>query len=100
MIGYLKGKIQAISNKYAIIDVNCVGYRVVIPEKNRLSLTKIGEEVKFYTHFILNPRDGSTELYGFDSPEELRFFELMTTVSGIGPKSAHSILSAVDLQTL
>src|SRR3989344_1812489 len=100
MIGYLSGTIQTVSDKYVIIDVNGVGYRVVIPEKNRLTLSELGQKVNIYTHFVMNPRDGSTDLYGFESPEELKFFELMMTVSGIGPKSAQGILSSVDLQTL
>ncbi|MDP3954321.1 MAG: Holliday junction branch migration protein RuvA [bacterium] len=100
MIGYISGTIQAIADKYVIVNVNGVGYRVVIPEKIRNSLSEIGQEVKLYTHFTMNPRDGSTELFGFDSPEELNFFELMTTVSGIGPKTAQGILSSANLQDL
>lgn len=100
MISFLQGKIQNISEKYVIIDVSGVGYRVVLGEKILKSIAKIGDEVKIFTHFILNPRDGSVELYGFTTLEELNFFELLTTVSGVGPKSAQAILSNVDLQTL
>jgi len=100
MIGYVSGTIQAISGKYAIVDVNGVGYRVTIAEKMMNSIAKIGSQVKLYTHYRTNPRDGSVELYGFTTPEELNFFELLTTVSGIGPKSAQAILSSADLQTL
>ena len=100
MIGYIEGKVQSISTNYVIINVNGVGYRVVLPEKMHSSIAKVGEKVEVYTHFILNPRDGSVELFGFQTPEELRFFELLTTVSGIGPKSAQKILSNSDLQTL
>ena len=83
-----------------IVDVNGVGYRVVIPEKKQSSIAEIGSKINFYTHFVLNPRDGQVELYGFDTPEELAFFELLTTISGIGPKSAQGILSRADLQQL
>lgn len=100
MIGYISGTIQTISGKYAIVDVNGVGYRVTMPTKNLNSIAKIGEQVKLFTHYQTNPRDGSVELYGFASPEELNFFELLTTVSGIGPKSAQAILASADLQTL
>lgn len=100
MIAFIQGTIQAISGKYAIVDVNGVGYRVTMPTKNLNSIAKIGEQVKLYTHYQTNPRDGSVELYGFGSPEELNFFELLTTVSGIGPKSAQAILASADLQTL
>ncbi|MEX1063805.1 MAG: Holliday junction branch migration protein RuvA [Candidatus Paceibacterota bacterium] len=100
MIGYIAGTVQAASDKYIIVDVRGVGYRVTIPEKIRNSIAKIGEEVKLFTHYSLSPRDGAVELYGFTTPEELNFFELLTTVSGIGPKSAQSILASADLQSL
>lgn len=100
MIALIAGKVEAISEKYVIINVNGVGYRVTIGEKIKQSIAKIGDEVKLFTRYSLNLRDGSVELYGFDTVEELNFFELLTSVSGIGPRSAQSILSAVDLQTL
>ena len=100
MIGYISGTIQAISGKYTIVDVNGVGYRVTMPAKNLNSIAKIGEQVKLFTHYRASPRDGSVELFGFTTPEELNFFELLTTVSGIGPKSAQVILASADLQTL
>ncbi len=100
MIGSIAGKLLNISKKYVIVDVNGVGYRVTLGEKIMKSIAKIGSEVKFFTHFTLNPRDGAVELYGFATNEELNFFELLTTVSGVGPKSAQAILSNVDLQTL
>lgn len=100
MIGYLAGTIQAITPKYLIIDVNGVGYRVVIPEKMHASIASLGSEIKLFTHFTMNPRDGAVELYGFGTPEELAFFELLTSISGIGPKSAQAILAKADLQPL
>ena len=100
MIGYLAGIIQALTAKYVILDVNGVGYRVVIPEKMHTILPPAGEEIKLYTHFTMNLRDGAVELFGFATPEELAFFELLTSISGIGPKSAQPILSKADLQPL
>ena len=100
MISYLCGTVQAVTDKYIIVDVNGVGYRITMPEKSRKSIAKIGSQVKLFTHYNLNPRDGSVELYGFQTPEELNFFELLTSVSGIGPKSAQAIISSADLQSL
>lgn len=100
MIGYISGIIQSLSGKHVIIDVRGVGYRVTLPQKSLNSISKIGSEIKLYTHYSMNPRDGSIELYGFTTPEELNFFELLTSISGIGPKSAQGILSAADLQQL
>lgn len=100
MIGYVSGVVKAVSDKHIIVDVNGVGYRITIPEKIRNSIAKIGSAVKLFTHWSLSPHDGSVELYGFTTPEELNFFELLTTISGIGPKSAQGILSSTDLQAL
>ena len=100
MIGYISGTVQAVAGKYVIVDVNGVGYRVTIGQKSLNSIAKIGTTVKLYTHYSMNPRDGSVELYGFTTPEELNFFGLLTSISGIGPKSAQAILSSADLQQL
>ena len=83
-----------------VVDVNGVGYRVVIAEKMLSSLSKIGSEIKLYTHFSMNPRNGAVELYGFAKAEELGFFEMLTSISGIGPKSAQAILAKAELQPL
>src|SRR3989338_1252386 len=100
MIGCLSGIVQTLGQKYVIIDVNGVGYRVTLPEKMHSMLPQIGEPIKLYTHFVLNPRDGSVELFGFSTSEELAFFELLTSISGIGPKSAQGILAKAELQPL
>ncbi len=100
MIGYLSGTVQSVGAKHVIIDVHGVGYRVVIAEKMLSSIPSIGAPIKLYTHFVLNPRDGAVELFGFATGEELAFFELLTTISGIGPKSAQSILTRSELQPL
>ncbi len=100
MIGYLSGSVQAIGDKYVILDVHGVGYRVTVSEKMKLIIANIGAEVKIFTHFLMNPRDGSVELYGFQNADELSFFNLLTSISGIGPKSAQAILANTDLVTL
>lgn len=100
MIGYLSGTLKAVTAKYAIVDVNGVGYRVAIAEKMHSILSNIGSEIKLYTHFVMNPRDGAVELFGFSTPEELSFFELLTSISGVGPKSAQAILAKAELQPL
>ncbi|MEK7507127.1 MAG: Holliday junction branch migration protein RuvA [Patescibacteria group bacterium] len=100
MISYINGTVRAVIGKTVTVEVRGIGYRVTIPEKNLKSIAKIGAAVKLYTHYSINPRDGTVGLYGFATPEELNFFELLTTISGIGPKSAQAILSAADLQQL
>lgn len=80
-----------------VLDVGGVGYKVFITEstKNRLVL---GEEEKLFTYY--NVRENAIEIYGFKSPEELNFFELLISVSGVGPKSALSIMETANLNDL
>lgn len=73
---------------------------MAIAEKMRSSIANVGQNIKLYTHFSMNPRDGSVELFGFATPEELSFFEILTSISGIGPKSAQAILSKAELAPL
>ncbi len=100
MISFISGTIEAVLDNAVIINTGGVGYRVVLPERVHGILSKVGAEVKLFIYPNFNPREGSFELYGFETPEELGFFSLLLTVSGVGPKSAQSILSAVDLPTL
>ena len=100
MIAYLSGTVTAIFPKRLIIEVNGVGYSVILPTKIHDTLSKIGTPVKLFIYSYLNEREGVFSHFGFTKQEELAFFELLLTVSGIGPKSAQEILSEVDLSTL
>ena len=100
MISSLSGTIEAVTTKYIIVNVAGVGYRVHVANKMRDSIAQVGSQIKLYTHYSLNPRDGAVELYGFGTTEELGFFELLTSISGIGPKSAQAILARSELQPL
>ncbi|PIR41409.1 MAG: Holliday junction branch migration protein RuvA [Candidatus Yanofskybacteria bacterium CG10_big_fil_rev_8_21_14_0_10_46_23] len=100
MISYLAGKVLDIGKSSVIIEVNGVGYRVTLSDRIRNSLSKIGEPIKVFTYSVINLRDGVFNLYGFIKLEELRFFELLITVSGIGPRLAQTILDNIDLPTL
>ena len=97
MIGHLDGEVFAIRLGYAIVDVRGVGYKTSL-SKESLSGLKEGDRVSLWTYLAV--RENSQDLYGFRSEEELRFFELLQTVSGIGPKSALSILDIATVETL
>ena len=100
MISFISGTIEAVSDEAVIINTNGIGYRVILPERVHGILSKVGTEVKLYIYPNFNTREGSFELYGFETPEELSFFRLLLTVSGVGPKSAQGLLSTVDLPSL
>ena len=97
MIGYLRGKIISKKPTKLLVDVNGVGYLVNISIS---TFEKIAdkEEVSLYTY--LSVRESAMDLYGFYSLAEKEMFELLISVSGIGPKSAQSILSGIQIEDL
>lgn len=94
MIAGLQGKLEALGDGWAIINVNGIAFQVYMPTSSLTSLGKIGEEVKLYTHFHL--KEDNAALYGFISAEELRLFQTLLGVSGLGPRLALSLLSAMS----
>lgn len=89
MISYLKGKPLIQSDKVIILTKNDVGYGVYLGTKVRAWITQKEQvELYIYTHV----RDDALELYGFRSQEQQHLFELMISVSGVGPKTALEIV--------
>jgi Holliday junction DNA helicase RuvA len=91
MIAYLRGTVLHKDLKYLIIDTGNVGYKVASPTEV-LNTLAVGEQVGLWIHTVV--REDALDLYGFLDKENLEFFELLITISGIGPKSALGILSA------
>ncbi len=98
MIAGLQGKLQAIGNSWAIVNVGGISFQVYMPTSALSTLGVIGEEVELYTHFHLG-EDNAT-LYGFTTAEELGLFQTLITVSGVGPKLALAMLSAMSVEKL
>jgi len=98
MIGFLEGKMELNTERYVVINVNGVGYKVFISTSTFKNLPEKGEKVKLHTH--LHVREDAMELYGFLSIKELEFFELLISISGIGPKGALNILNVASVDTL
>lgn len=98
MIALLKGTIETNTDKYVILDVNGIGYKVYISGNTFKNLPKKGEKIKLYTHLYV--RENIMELYGFLNQEELEIFELLISIPGIGPKGALSVLTVVSIETL
>lgn len=90
MIAFLRGRVLSKGTNYAIIETANIGYQVFAGE-NFLNDLKIGSEIEVYTHHQV--REEASDLYGFKTPEDLELFELLLTVSGVGPKSALGIIS-------
>lgn len=97
MIGYLRGKVTYIFPDSCFLEVNGIGWRVFVPDMTLRSL-HIGDETMLFTH--MNVREDAILLYGFASREDYDTFQLLITVSGIGPKVAMGILSSITTPKL
>lgn len=97
MYAYLRGKVAVKTAHYIVIDVMGVGYKVFVPERI-LSQLVLEQPATVYTH--LQVREDDLSLYGFLEPETLGLFELLLTVSGVGPKLALAIVNGAKATTL
>ena len=98
MISYLQGKIILKREKFIILDVNNVGYRVFLSKKSTLNLPEIGQNLKLFC--FQDVKEIALDLYGFLNYEELEFFEVLNDIRGIGPKVAIEIASLGPLDNL
>lgn len=94
MLAYIKGTLELVRDGVIIVDNSGIGYEINTSLESISKLDEIGSEVKIFTKLV--PREDSINLYGFADSEELQMFELLLTVSGIGPKGALAILSAMS----
>ncbi len=98
MIASLRGRFEALGSDWAIINVGGVGFRVYMPTSTLSTLGSVGEEVKLHTHLHL--REDNATLYGFASADELGLFQTLMSVSGLGPRLALAMLSAMNVDQL
>lgn len=92
MIAFVRGRLALTGADNAVVDVGGVGYRVLIPDSTRRHLPQTGHEVQLFTS--LQVREDAMTLYGFLTEEEYALFELLLTVTQIGPRVALGVLSA------
>lgn len=97
MIGKIEGTIAALKAGFVIISASGVGYKMALTREAAHTL-EVGSTASFWTHLAV--RENALDLYGFNTEEELQFFELLLGVSGIGPKSALAILDIATTETL
>lgn len=98
MYAYIKGELVKRTDDVVVVDNNGIGYEICCPSAISYNLGNIGETVTVWTYQAV--REDDISLYGFAAPEEKDMFLLLITVSGIGPKVAHSICSQMDPGTL
>ena len=94
MFAYIKGSLEAKGDTYVVIETGGIGYKVFMPVSSIDKLGEIGQNVKVHTYYYV--REDAINLYGFCTDEELKMFELLLSVSGIGAKSALGILAEVS----
>lgn len=98
MIAFLKGKLHSLRGESVIVEVNGVGYQVMVPLSLLSLLPSPGQEVLLHT--FMSVREDGISLYGFDTVEALEVFSLLLNVSGIGPRGALSLLSVITPSSL
>ncbi len=99
MISHLEGGIIHVSEKFVILQTSGVGYKVFVTSETLQTLKKQTDQVaSLWTYLAV--RENALDLYGFAKKEELDFFELLITVSGIGPKTALGILNVTSVKNL
>lgn len=94
MFAYIKGSLEVKTTGYVVIETNGIGYKIYMSETAIERLGEIGSIAKVHTY--VKVREDDVSIFGFNTNEELRMFELLLSVSGIGAKSAISILSNIS----
>jgi Holliday junction DNA helicase RuvA len=94
VFAYIKGKLDYKHNDYIVVEANGVGYRINTSLSTIEAAGQVGNDVKVHTHLYV--REDIMSLYGFITQEELGMFELLISVSGVGPKAAISLLSSIS----
>lgn len=93
MFAYIKGILEEKGNNYVVIDCNDIGYKIFMSNIAINEIGELGSKVKVHTYYHV--REDNISLYGFVTKEELKMFELLLSVSGIGAKSAIAMLSNI-----
>ena len=98
MIAYISGALVSAGENYIVIDNHGMGYRIFVSGKFLEHIPAYGTQIKIYTHMDI--REDELTLYGFHSEEELSVFRILIGISGVGPKVAMAILTALTIQEL
>ena len=94
MFAYIKGSLEMKSNGYIVIDINGLGYKIFMSQNNIDTIGELHNIIKVFTY--VKVREDDISIYGFKTQEELKMFELLISVSGVGAKSALVMLSCIE----
>ncbi len=98
MISYLSGNIILKKEKFVIVEVGGIGYKVYLNRQTLVKLPEIGETIKLFTY--QNVKEEALDLYGFMTYGEFEFFEVLMDIRGVGPKSALDISALGSLDKI
>lgn len=98
MIAFLKGEVADMTEGSIVLDVNGIGYEVLVPGQLLSMLDGIGQNLKVYTY--MQVREDAVVLFGFLTRDDLQMFKMLIGVNGVGPKAGLSILSALGADDL
>lgn len=94
MLAYIKGTLEMKMTGYIVIDVGGLGYKIYMSDSAIEKLGNTGEIVKVHTYYKV--REDDISIFGFNTLEELRMFELLISVSGVGAKTALAMLAVCE----
>ena len=94
MLAYIKGKLEIKMTGYVVIDVGGLGYKIFMSDTGIEKIGNIGETVKVHTYYRV--REDDISIFGFNTQEELKMFELLISVSGVGAKTALTMLTVCE----
>ena len=94
MFAYIKGSLEMKSSGYIVIDINGLGYKIFMSQNNIDTIGELHNIIKVFTY--VKVREDDISIFGFKTQEELKMFELLISVSGVGAKSALVMLSCIE----
>ena len=94
MFAYIKGSLEMKSSGYIVIDINGLGYKIFMSQSNIDTIGELHDIVKVFTY--VKVREDDISIFGFKTQEQLKMFELLISVSGVGAKSALVMLSCIE----
>ncbi|WP_346898044.1 Holliday junction branch migration protein RuvA [Clostridium sp. UBA7503] len=98
MYEYIKGIFKSIKKEYIVIECGNIGYKIFTSGSTISNMPAIDQQIKIYTHQIV--REDFIGLYGFLTKDEISMFNLLISISGVGPKAALSLMSIANVSTL
>ena len=98
MIHGIRGKLVARGDNFLVVETGGIDFKIYVSDRTLGRAGSPGQEARLFTH--VHVREDAMELYGFPTDDELAFFELLISVSGVGPRSALSIIDVAPLEEL